>query len=732
MNTPLFELLGVLAAAAFVFGIVPRVIFPLERVPGSGLDRVMAGIVAMAAFNTAVMYLLGSVGLLETAPIVVSWAVCWYVLKGRHREGGRVAGLVERGFAYADRRERAGSAAARSPSRRGPAAEPASWLPSGIRTSWQRTWAEQPTGGELVLRIAVVGILLAAAALRFSRAWSHVELVPQDSYLALSWTTFIGQGRLLADGIYPQGTYLCMSLVDRLYPGDVYSAVRFLGPLLNVFGLVALYWAVSRVSRNRAAGLLALAVFGLFAGHPDLLVTWPRQIGAMTNEFAIAFGLVSIVYAARHLTTRDDVDLALAGGALFMAVTSNTLVLPLIGIGYLAVLVAAVLTGAIAPLVRIVVVSVVAALAANYYMLLGFLQGNSFVMSFRLYQPGSEATFNDVGTGELQAGDLLANNELYLVAFLGAVVGVVIGIAGWRRHRLGHGLLVLSLTTAVALLANDLIGPELGLLFRTRMQWMAGALIPVGMGVGVGAVIAAVAGAREQEPVISLVGSAPKVTRGTPRSAVAFAGLLVVFVALAMMWPRQDAIAREAAPSGYPQATDVSLDIIREEERLEFTLVGVSEQYQEALSAGFFVEAWVFARDITMSDAQDPAFELPIPTDRVYLFVEKETFPGPESPPVGPTEEYYRDLDKRERLMQRMLRWAELYRESHGDMSVLYDDPELRVYRIDRNVDVTRANRSRLFKDYRWEPNRLFNTDAAITEDRITSNPRSGVVIEHA
>lgn len=733
MNTPLFQLLGVLFGAFVVFGVVPRIIFPLSEIKGTALDRTMAGIVLMAAYSCAVMYIFGSIKLLETPAIIASWAVCWYVLKGRRREGRPLISLIERGFAYSDRKEREQMVGRVSSADD----RPRSGESKVMRRfhGWYGPIIEDlPTPGELVLRAAVLVTLLISAVLRFARSWDHVELVPQDSYLALSWTTFIGKGRLLADGIYPQGTYLCMSLIDRIAPGDVYSSVRFLGPLFNVFELVVFYFVVSRVSRSRAAGLLALAVFGLFAGHPDLLVVWPRQIGAMTNEFAIAFGLLSIMYAAKYLTERTNMQLALAAGALFVAVTSNTLVLPLIVIGYLAVGVVGLVTGAIAPLLRLAALSAIAALAANYYMLLGFLQGNSFVMSFRLYQPGSNASFSDGPTFVRGSGDLLRYNDLYLMGFIGACIGVAIGFVAWRRHRLGHGLAVLSLAVAVLMLLNDLVGPNLGLLFRTRMDWMVGGLIPVGMGLGLGAIFAVIVGSPAAEPIVSLVDrNRTTPARSTlPRSVVAIAGLVVVALVVVILLPREDAIAREAAPSGYPAATDVSLDIIRNERALEFTMVGVSEQYQEVLSAGFFVEAWVFARDITMTDARDPEFEVPIPTNRVYIFVEKETFQGPESPPVGPTEEYYRDTTKRGRIMQRMLTWCEKYRDVHADMTIIHDDPELRVYEIDRKVDVGRMERSTLFKDYRWEPGKLFEDDSSITEDRIESNPSSGQVIEHA
>ena len=725
MMTTFFELVGVLLAAVVVFVVVPRIIFPLHLVPGTAFDRVMAGIVFQSAYTCAAMYLLGSVGALETFAIIASWVLCWYVFKGRKRRKGGVARMVEGVFAVSDRLEQQHNLVPGRPRQRTHVLRdvvPRETLRQRTRSWLARLRDAQPPAGEIVLRIAVLVVLVISAVLRFERSWSHVELVPQDSYLALSWTTFINQGRLLADGIYPQGAYLSMSLVDRFYPGDVYTAVRFLGPLMATFELLVLYWVVSRAARSRAAGLLALVVFGFFAGHPDLLVTWVRQIGSMTNEYAIAFGLLSIVYAGRYLWERQNLDLVLAGCALFMAVTSNTLVLPLIVIGYLAIGITGLVTGAVKPVLKIALWSFVALLASNYYMLLGFFQGNTFVRSFRLYQPGSERTFGEDPRGPTRgAGFHLANNELYLTAFIGTLVALAIGLLAWRRHKLGQPIVVLSLTVLLTLVFHDFVSPEFGLLFRTRMAWMAGALIPVGIGLGLGSITAVVVGAdwkvRERRPLLN---------------GLAFAGLAVVAISLAMLWPRQDAIAREAFPSGYPQATKVSLEILRNERRNEFTMVGVSEQYQEVLAGGFFVEAWVFARDVTMTDAADPNFDLPIPTNRIYIFAEKVTFPGPESPPAGPTQEYYRDLTKRERLMQRILLWSETYRQHHADMTVIYDDPELRVYKVDRKVDIQRANDLPQFKDYRWEPGKLFSTDADITADRIDSDPESGVLIEHA
>jgi hypothetical protein len=109
-----------------------------------------------------------------------------------------------------------------------------------------------------------------------------------------------------------------------------------------------------------------------------------------------------------------------------------------------------------------------------------------------------------------------------------------------------------------------------------------------------------------------------------------------------------------------------------------------------------------------------------VPTNRVYIFAEKVPFPGPESPPFGPTEEYYRNHEIRGRLEARILAWCEAYKKVHGDMSVVYEDEDLRVYEIDRKVDVARAERTGDFRDYTWKPGQLFNDDKDITADRVT------------
>jgi hypothetical protein len=717
------QVFGVLAAALVVFGLIPRIIFPRGEVPGRALDRAVAGLVLMSALCLASMYVLGTFGMLETFALIPIWGAVWWFSKGRYQPRGRVDRLGEGVLGTLELFEGGREKRSRTVFARGREVV-------GTATRAQvRVVREESQGfSTWAIRLAAVAVLLGAAALRYSRALHHVDLVPQDSFLALSWTTFLDKGRLLADGTYPQGTYMWLSMISRFYPGGVYSLIRFGGPLMNVLELGILYWAVSRTTSSRAGGVVAMAVIGFFAGNPQLLVTWDRQIGAMTNEFAIAFGLISIVFASDYLGDGETIHLVLAGAAMFVAVTSNTLVVPLLAVGYIAIFVSGLVLGGWEKpkLRRIILVGLLAMVAANYYFALGAIRHVPLEDSFTQYLPNNNAGFavGAEGTASTAAqanageppGHELRTNGPYQIATLGAVLGIV-GALFMGRTRLGRVMLSMSLTALCVLLLYDLVFVRYALLFRTRMAWMTGQVLSLSIGLGLGALVAAAGRLVNVKDLLRQRRTEPGYARFSILSVVS---LVLATVMIIYLSPLQGAVAREADPSGYPQADTVALQILNKETPLSFTFVGVSEQYQEVLAYGYFTEAWVFARDITYDDAEDPSYELPIPTDRVYIFAEKVPFTGPQAPATGPTQEYYRDATKRAIIMARILQWCQVYQSFHHDMSVVYEDADLRVYEINRVVDVTRAERAHEFVDYTWHPGKYFNTPADITADRVT------------
>lgn len=715
---------GLLATVVLMQVLLPRILFPLERVQGTFLDRLIAGAVLITALNVAAMYVLGALGMLELLGLIGVWGVTWWLVKGRRTRRPRRSAAVTLGLLRAcDVVETEGR---RSAIRMFSSHTLGRWATSlGGRA--RAAWEQRPGPASLLTSAAIIAVLIGAGALRYSRALNHVDLVPQDSWLALSWTTFLNQGRILADGIYPQGAYMWMSALDRFYPFGLFNFVRYAGPLMNTLELLVLYWVVSRATASRVAGLLSIAVFGFFAGHPALLVVWNRQIGAMSQEFALAFALMALVFGCRYMNSHRPLDLVLAAASLFVAATSNALVIPLLAMGFGAIIVVGLITGAWRrqALTRLVLVGLAAIVAANLYFLLGALRGTPLALSFDLYNPANRATFSETefsgSTPEL--GAHLAGNPIYRMGTAGAVLGVLAGAVVLRKDReRGRTLLTISTISLAAMLIFDLVLWQTGVLFRVRQGWITATLMTIGLGLGVGALVLLAATALERARA-----------RGWQpgwSSTVALEGGALVVAALLFfsLWPQYSAAARSVGPSGYPAATSVGLELLAGQDALRFTFVGVSEQYQQAIEKGFFTEAWVFGRDITFSDAKDPAYELEIPTPNVFIFAEKVAFAGPQSRPYGPTQEYYRNHTVRSRIMSRITGWCETYRSTHHDMDVVYDDPTLTVYRIRRDsVNVQGDLLSPRFKDYKWQPGQIFDEDGDITADIVVPNPEAAI-----
>lgn len=719
-------LLATLLTFFIVMIVFPRIVFPLSEVPGTFLDRALAGVMLFSALNMAAMYVFGSIGMLETLPLVAVWVITWWFLKGRKRPKGRLVDSGGRFLKFLDDTEDRGFG--------GMTRSYGTDLRDGsgrrLRGRWAAFRDSYPGHGAALVSIAVLVVLAVAAYLRFSRSLQHVELVPQDSYLALYWTKSITNGEILKEGIYPQGVYLWLSLLDRFYPMSTYNFIRFAGPMMATLELITLYWVVSRVSRSRAAGLLSLAFFGLFAGAPSFFVDWSRQIGAMTQEMALAFAIVSLVYGGLYMTTRRPLWLALAMVTMFAAVTSHTVTLIPLAIGYAAIVVVGLLSASWdrQSFLRLVGWSLAAVAAGNIYFLIGWLKGNSLVQSFALYNPSYAGGFSGTGTdvAGVAPGDATFHNAFFQIGLAGAVVAIVIGLfvmfSGQRDARV---LVAYGITCLAMMLVYDFVFVRYGLLFRVRAMWATVVFLTLGVGLGLGAVIGL---AGRLARVRDLLSERSEGRDRPRRTVVELVGAVIAIVVMMIYWPAYASASREVGPSGYPQATEVSLDIIDSEDRLTYTFVGMSEQFQESAFQGWFIEAWVFARDIRMSAARSPEEDVPIPTNTFYVFVEKEVFRGPESPPFGPTEEYYRNSIKRERIMQRISRWMELYSSTHRGVSIVHDDAQLRVYKVRRNVSQNYARGAPEFKDYTWRPGEYFDDDGDITAERVRPNPRASTL----
>jgi len=146
-------------------------------------------------------------------------------------------------------------------------------------------------------------------------------------------------------------------------------------------------------------------------------------------------------------------------------------------------------------------------------------------------------------------------------------------------------------------------------------------------------------------------------------------------------------------PIEYDSAVGVYFMVKRDFPLYNWTLVAPVEQYQEALGYGYHYELWLFSEDFSIVDAMNPNFDVPIPTEFIFIYVEKiplriwteNELSTTQDRFKGPTEIYYRDSAGRAKLENHMLAWCEAYKKCHDNMVVYYEDDALRVYKIEHD-----------------------------------------------
>ncbi|MGH3443355.1 MAG: hypothetical protein ACRDUY_15195, partial [Nitriliruptorales bacterium] len=290
--------------------------------------------------------------------------------------------------------------------------------------------------------------------------------------------------------------------------------------------------------------------------------------------------------------------------------------------------------------------------------------------------------------------DALGHNPLSTLAGISVLLGVVAAVTLFllRRDRTLTAQL-LGLTAAAGLLVAlfDLkpFAFRVETFYLVRLANLLGALLALSFGAGLGWLGALLPRTRLFSGVAAML----------VVGVVALGGFGWRFPAVA----GSDAEEREQLV--YESAARVVLDIKATEEAGSYTVVGTPAERQFLAGQGFFIELWVFARDIVDIPANEV---IPIPTATTYIFVEKVPFPVREITARGPTEEYYFDRGKRGRIMTRVYDWARSYRAAHSTFEVYHEDDELVVFVLRRNPAISVDPNAEEFTDYRWRPGELY------------------------
>lgn len=696
MSADLYRLFWVLLAYVLAFGVLPWFVLPRPPSARSRLDVLAINFVRWVAFVIVLTHVLAALKLYSWLGLLVSFlVVAWF---GRYRRSfGGWSGLLHRVWRTDV-----------------PAVSPA---PDGTLRAPERTrppWRRLAALAGLVL--PVLGVFGVSFWLRLQPALQYLSLSPPDAYVHMSWAQAFQDNVLWPDGVYPLGLASLISLVDVLAPMvDLVHVARFMGPIVGMTLVFAIYYAVVRLTRNPGAALLAAGTIGLFGTRPEWREPWHRLIGLVPQEFGVALAILGMTFAILAVTERGagarvavpKAGLIPRGGHPFTVMLASfaaamthpvpgAFILALVGVG----------AGTAALVTREGGIS--RAFGVGVGALTGVVVGFGVVpfaqfLGFPAYLDyGAGEAAADVASGSTTEdlveafGDLaiLGHNPMSIIAVVCVLLGLVAALTLFlmRRDRLLTAQL-LALTAAAGLLVAlyDLnpFATYLDSFYLVRLANLVGAALALAFGVGLawlGAVLA----------------------RGRALGGVTIMVVLGALALAAFGW-RFPAVAGDEGTREqlvYEQAVEVLLDIKQKYGRGTYTVVGTPAEAQVLAGDGFFVALWVFARDIP---TVAPGDVIPIPTATTFLFVEKEPYPVKEVESVGgPTEEYYFVRETRGRIMAEVYDWAQSYGAAHTQLDVHYEDDQLVVYALRRNPAIAVDEDAPQFKDYTWRPGELF------------------------
>lgn len=717
-------ILRVVVGFLVMFWILPRVVLPAPAAAATALDRASTNFVRWMALALALGHVLVAVRLFHLLPIGLLCAYGYLRKRGRRsRPTSRTEGLgvlqsawlriADIGFLL----ERQGR-------------HVLDGAPERVRRRLAAPLQRLRQPGRLALALLALPALVVLGWSLWTRmdvAARFATLGSPQSYVFLTWTKSFAAQSIYPDGVYPAGQLVFLALLGKATPGiDTYEVVRFAGPMQGALLVGGIYYAVVRLSRNVGAAMVAATAFGVFGTTYLWHEPWIHQTGVRPPELGLAvllFAVPALVLAVTeggrgHLLTIGAAGLATA---LIHPVPAALLIVLSLAGGIGAVLAA---RTALVPVGRATLAALGGVLLGQLPLLLGLLVGipvhrgldNPYVP---VAAAGSvtERLVGAFGTSEVGHGPVTYAVGGGLVLLL--LIGFIVGRRG--RPRLAGQLGGLAGIGGAVIILYDVRWLELGSNHLAVLGNLTGVMVALALGAAVAAVFVVL----EMVPAVARTPLMPRLAAHLALGALA----AVVIVA-----PLPDG-ARTREPSEYEATATITREVMRSNEAFGYTVIGTPQQAQAVAGAGSFIQLWVFARDVTLRDARDPGFvvpdvssllftrdlgeTLPIPTQNIYLFVEKDPFPVAEQPPVGPAEEYYYDREKRGRIMALVYAWAEYYRHYHTDMDVYYEDDEVIVYRVQRRPNALVAASSPQFKDYSWQPGTLFERGPADPDEVV-------------
>lgn len=529
----------------------------------------------------------------------------------------------------------------------------------GVRRWWReavrphrrvRSGAPPPSG--LAWRLSLAAVLGGSLVVGSAYALGHVALVPAGNYRQLTAMGELGEGRMFPFGAEPIGVRAALATAAELTPASYEDVVRFAGPLLATAAIGMVCLLVLRATSRRdaalaAATLAAVAAFGRGGAGVEAMVTTSQA-----EALALVIALGGVALAMQHAASPSRASirhlaLATLGVVLVHPPTLLVLAPALVAAG----VVVAVRQRRARRLVQVLLAGSAGALAGALPVLAALVAGAGRAV------PGGDPARPVPGRAD----------PLLVASVAGAALTLLLARSAVRagRPQAMPGIVMAVTSLAWAGLARaGLPAPPAGL------PQLPVVLLPIGAGLGLACL-------RRRALV--------------PASLLAVAGLLAAGVPLRLPdlgWAvtEHDSAAR-ALSRRLAGVTDMS-----------YTVVGSDVSLSRVVGRTWRAELAKFTRQLSVEQAADPGFVLPVASDHILLVAELAP-PGvaPGADPAGPGAAARRaEAEDRAATAERADEWMTIYARFHPGVAVVYEDAGVRVWSVRQTGNPAMAERFKL------------------------------------
>lgn len=508
---------------------------------------------------------------------------------------------------------------------------------------------ELTTSPNYIQPILLFIVLGYATYLRFYDTLIHAAPAMSDAYVTLAWIKYIDGRVLFYDGIYPQGFHIYLSILHKFAACDALYILKYTGPFNGILTTIGIYLFVAKLTGRMLPGILSAFVYGVLGGM--LPLEWQRQASTNSQEFALVFLLPAWSYAYSFLQTRERRYLWTAAASFAIIGLVHTLVLAFLWVGLACLVTAYLLVDfrqSLRPVRQLITAGIVTGLVAAFPVPIALLAGKKFHSSSLEFL-----------TSTIQTGIPLLT-LIDKLALLGFVVFLLMTLWTRKTNNSVAMPIFVFFIGAASFLMYLLVGPMTGsavLVERLGILWSL--MAAVGVGIGAEAVIRLIPG-KQNTLNLSIV------------SLVAFA-LMAWSVSYIKPLPAQPYKMQ------YDMEINQYLRIAQEYTPSEWTIVSPEEGYDLALGKGWHIQladflSWyepeksTLVRDVNGN-------EEPLNIQDLFIFYQKRLF-------IVDMKIMEPILNQRIKNYAALEKWLAIYRETHNNLSVYYQDDFIEIYQI--------------------------------------------------